>query len=612
MDNLIRSKLRTGFKAPYIDIGLIKHNKVLKLAVLNYMKIRGLILPLLFPGLITLSACKSGSHASREPDSEVGYMTRKTFNNHYYNGAKAKVLGQYELAISEFEKAVNIIPGSHEAIYQLANVLFKEKRNDEAIHWAEIAIKRNKTYNHWYYGQLAQMYSVTRQYQKSAELFKKMVEKDPDRKSNYIEAGNQFINAENYKEAVYYFEKYIDKFGPVEEVCRKLENLYFGFNKPEDAVMIIEKLALAHPDNVQYLGLLAETQIKAKRNDEARETYLKILEIDENNGFACFGMADVLRKEGDNEASFKYLSKAFSDPNVNIQHKLKVITSYYFLIKKDETSKSQAFELAEKLIKTHPEDALGYQVYSDMLFAIDDVPNARKYLKSSLELDGSDYRLWQKLFGMDVKLSNDQFLYEDSKDALKQFASRPGLYIIHSQSAFRVKKYDLAIETAEAGLDISFADDERIQLYLTLADAWYEKKVYAKSDEYFEKAIAVDTQNPIALNNYAYNLFKRSSDLDKAERLIKKALSLDPDNGSYSDTYGCILMAKGNHAEAEEWIKKALSILGDHAEVLEHLGDLYLKMGDSLKASEIWKKALKLNPENKTLQEKLLKLHSNK
>lgn len=557
---------------------------------------------------VGLMACKSGAnHASKDTD-KVSYNTRKTYNQYYYDGAKAKILGNYDEAESLFEKALKTIPDDHEAMYQLANVQFKNKKNDLALHWAELSVKHNPGYNHWYYGQLAQLYSTTGQYDKSAALFAKMVEKDPARKSNYHEAGNQYINARKPREAIKYFEKSLQKFGPEEEICRKLENIYYSLNQPDEAIRVMRKLADTYPGDLRILGLLAESLSKQNRHGEAKGIYQKILAIDPSNGFACFGMADVLRREGDNDASFSYLSKGFSDPKVNLQHKLKVISSYYFLITKDEKSKDQAFELSRKLMEAHPEDATVYQVQSDMLLTLEQYAEARTYLKKSLALDGKDYRLWQKLFGIDVKLANNRFLFEDSKAALELFATQPGLFIIHSQSALRIDETDKAIETAMQGLDIAFKQDEKLQLYLTLADAWSDKGDYERSDLYFDKALESDQESALALNNYAYSLFKRNSRLDKAEEMAIKAVRMEPENGSYADTYGCILLARGQLDEAEVWILKALRLEGENAEVLEHLGDVYYKQGKTEQAASAWAKALQKDPANKSVQSKLSNL----
>jgi len=556
--------------------------------------------------IISVSACKSNKPTVSKNGDVVSYNTRKTFNQHYYEGAKQKALSNYKEAIDEFKKALAIIPGDHETMYQLANIFFKDKQLEEAIHWAELAVKKNPNFNFWYYGQLAQMYSEAKQFENSANIFSKMAEKEPARKTNYEEAGNQFLNAQKPKEAIKFFEKSIAKFGPEEAICRKLENLYFDLNQPADALRTIKKLSDTYPSDIKFLGLLAESQTKAGKISDAKASYAKMLQLDDQNGYACFGMADILRQEGKNEESFYYLSKGFADKKVNLQHKLKVISSYYFLIGKDEKSEEQAFELGQKLIEAHPQDAMVYQVYSDMLFSTENYAESREFLKKGLSIDGKDYRIWQKLFGLDIKLANNQFLFEDSKAALELYATLPGLFIIHSQAALRIGEYDRAIEACLQGLDISFKAEEKVQLYLNMADAWFMKGNFAKTDFNFEKALETDQQSSLALNDYAYNLFKRNSNLQKAEDLVLKALSKEPNNGAYADTYGCVLMALGKYTESEAWFKKALITDGEDSEIWEHLGDLYVKQGKTSLALETYKKALSKDPLNKSLEKKIL------
>lgn len=552
-------------------------------------------------------SCKTAKTSKSKTIDEISYNALKLFNQSYYEGAKQKSLGNYEKALVEFKNALDIVPTHHETMYQIANIYLKQSKMEEAVYWAEKAVNTNKKYNFWYYEQLAKIYNLTNKFEKSSEMYAKIIEIEPTRKEIYEKAADQFLNINNKPEAIKYLKKYIELFGLEESVCRKLETLYRNTNQPDEAYKIIKQLSDAYPTDTKFLALLAEAQVKNKYYNEARFTYYRILKIDENNGYACFGLADVFNKTGNLDSSFYFLSKGFENNKINIQHKIKVISTYYFMMTRDEKSKNQALDLAQKLIKAHPREAVSYQVYSDMLITAENYLEARNYLLKSLEIDGSDYRYWQKLFSIDIKLKNDTFLYEDSKKALELFTTQPALYITNSLAAYHLKKYDEAIEICKQGLDIAFKPDEKMQLYITLADCWFAKDDFEKTDFYFEKAIESNERNALAMNNYAYNLFKRNTKLDKAEELVLKALQAEPESGSYADTYGCILMAKNKFDEAEKWIKKALESEPNDDEILEHLGDLYSKQGMDEKANEIYKKALKINPENNSLKNKLKK-----
>ena len=88
-------------------------------------------------------------------------------------------------------------------------------------------------------------------------------------------------------------------------------------------------------------------------------------------------------------------------------------------------------------------------------------------------------------------------------------------------------------------------------------------------------------------------------------RSSKEALSQQPNNQSYLDTYGWIYYKMGDYQEAESWIKKAIDLGSKSAVIHEHLGDIYFKRSDKEKAMQFWQKALELDSGNQSLKEKI-------
>ena len=131
-----------------------------------------------------------------------------------------------------------------------------------------------------------------------------------------------------------------------------------------------------------------------------------------------------------------------------------------------------------------------------------------------------------------------------------------------------------------------------IQFYSTLGEVYHELKDYEKSDQNYERALALDGKDASTLNNYAYFLSLRKIKLDKAEELSKRSNELEPNQASYEDTYGWIMFTMGKMQEAKEWIGKSLQHGGDKsAAVLEHYGDVLNSIGDKSGALDYWKRA---------------------
>ena len=135
-------------------------------------------------------------------------------------------------------------------------------------------------------------------------------------------------------------------------------------------------------------------------------------------------------------------------------------------------------------------------------------------------------------------------------------------------------------------------DDLLSQFYMYLGDAWHALKNGEESDKAYEKSLKAKDSNPYVLNNYAYYLSIRGKDLDKAEKMARKANELDTANSSFEDTYGWVLYQQGKIGDAKKWIEKALEDKENvSSEVLEHYGDVLYKLGEPVKALEYWNKA---------------------
>ena len=114
-----------------------------------------------------------------------------------------------------------------------------------------------------------------------------------------------------------------------------------------------------------------------------------------------------------------------------------------------------------------------------------------------------------------------------------------------------------------------------------------------KAKELLIKILKKDPEETYTLNYFAYSLALRDEELDLALNHIKKALSLDPNNGFFLDTLGWVEFKRENYMSSVFYLEKSIMILPRSSEVMDHLGDCYLKLGRTKEAVYEWKKALK-------------------
>jgi len=152
------------------------------------------------------------------------------------------------------------------------------------------------------------------------------------------------------------------------------------------------------------------------------------------------------------------------------------------------------------------------------------------------------------------------------------------------------KEYEKSLKTYEK-LIKNFGENDRVLfLYASNLDKlnkWEDAK------NLFLKLLKKNPEDTYTLNYISYRLSLRDEELGYALKLIKKALTLDPENGYFLDTIGWVEFKRKNFKNAVFYLEKATSILPNSAEVLDHLGDCYFKLGRKKEAIYQWKRALK-------------------
>jgi tetratricopeptide (TPR) repeat protein len=114
----------------------------------------------------------------------------------------------------------------------------------------------------------------------------------------------------------------------------------------------------------------------------------------------------------------------------------------------------------------------------------------------------------------------------------------------------------------------------------------------ADAETSLRKILAILPTHTGASNDLGFYWADAGKNLDEAEKLIKKALDAEPDNGAYLDSLGWVYYKQGRFPEAVTYLEKALrSPDGDSAEVIVHVADALYRAGRAAEAAERWRQA---------------------
>ncbi|MFO7902288.1 MAG: tetratricopeptide repeat protein [Pirellulaceae bacterium] len=95
-----------------------------------------------------------------------------------------------------------------------------------------------------------------------------------------------------------------------------------------------------------------------------------------------------------------------------------------------------------------------------------------------------------------------------------------------------------------------------------------------------------------AANDLGYLWADQGKHLNRALRMVRRAVEAEPDNMAYLDSLGWALYRLERFEEAVEPLEKAAAAPGTDGTILDHLGDAYLKTNQRDKALATWRKAI--------------------
>src|SRR5262249_39046855 len=149
-----------------------------------------------------------------------------------------------------------------------------------------------------------------------------------------------------------------------------------------------------------------------------------------------------------------------------------------------------------------------------------------------------------------------------------------GFYVFQASLEEETKDISKAVTILETAVK-KFPEDEKIRYYLgSLYDRQGEVD---KGLEQMEAILKVNPENVDALNYIGYTWTTKGIRLNDAEKLLRRALALRPENGYIQDSWGWYLYTRGRLGEAVVELEKAARLKPNEPTILEHLGDAYLR-----------------------------------
>lgn len=435
--------------------------------------------------------------------------------------------------------------------------------------------------------------------------------------------GESYLLLGKPQKATPYFENAL-KLDPSDELTRfQIVDLYMKELRFEEAIPLLKEQLQNEPENPDLLQHLAESYRQSGQYDEALAILNKMIQMDDQHPWAYIYAAEIMLEKGRIADAAPYLEAVARkvEPNQGL---------YEFWIRSLFESKniSAMLEALEFWLDQNPESLSPYYLYIDTQFRSNNFDAGEKVLAKIAHRWQEDPRIsyFQGLAAMakdqvdsvgfyfkradafpdasiDLYLHFgiwywDQGLLDEAEAiadrAIEKFG--PSTRWLHMKAMINAQKGHF--ELAEYLLmTVISVDSTNLNVREDLANVYVDMGKAEEMDSLYSSILLALPDNASILNNYAFGLSRLNMDLDRALKMVNKALKKEK-SAAYCDTKAWILYRQQKYKDALKWIKKAMTYSDIGADVLYHQGKILLALDQIEEAKAAFKNSILLDPNN--------------
>jgi serine/threonine-protein kinase len=254
---------------------------------------------------------------ARQACSKAVELGNAGASGHVCLGVLENGAGNYEKAVDEFTRAIQLDPGSDGAYTGMASAYERlGKLNDAEKTYQQVVNLRPRYWKG--YNQLGIFYCRQSQYDKCATMFQKVAELTPDSFRGYANMGAAYLADGKYSEAIQPLKKSL-QVRATPGTYTNLGTAYFHLRNFMEAASAYAEATRLNDRDYLLWGNLGEAQYFAGNRDEAEKAYRKsialaedVLKVNPHEPELLKNLANYHVMLGERAAALKYLDQALA------------------------------------------------------------------------------------------------------------------------------------------------------------------------------------------------------------------------------------------------------------------------------------------------------------
>jgi tetratricopeptide (TPR) repeat protein len=517
---------------------------------------------------------------------------------HFTMAESYSMQGEWAKAIEHYKLNLVYDPLSYRTHFRLASEYVRASLVSQALQHCDEAIKLQPKFPEAQVLQ-ASLYSVLGLHDKARASYLNLLKHDPENQEAEILLGATYLDENKLDQAITYFEKLAKTSTKSHIVWYYLGKTYLMrptpayMAKAEHALKTSLRIESNFVQSVIELGSIFE---KKKEMKAAIDLYESFQAEHGPDVSVAESLVQAYLVTENYDKAYEHLKTVIALDQGNLNAQLKMA---FILV--DQKKYKEAIPLLEGILGQTPESDrvrfyLGavYEEVKDYRAAIqqfNEIPKSSKYFADAVMHTAYLFKLLEEPNSAVTLLEKNIDFLDDNPKVFSLYAS-----FLDGQKKFDDSK-DL-LEKAHGKFPVD------TQILYQLGAVYDQLGQSDKSVEKMERLINIDKNHVEGLNYLAYLYADKTRNLDIAEKLARRALTLRPNDGFILDTLGWVLYKQNKTNEAIKALEKAHQLESNESIIAEHLGDVYFKIALPQKAREMYRRAVE-NEQNEQNVKKL-------
>ena len=561
-------------------------------------------------------AKKARKEVKTEPADKLSPDDRRRFDIFFLEAIMQHEKGNKAAAFDMLRLCEQLDADAPEVNYYLARYYATLKDKERALTYFKKAAELNPE-NSIYLETLAQAYISKDMYSEGIAVLEKLMESNIDREDVLYMLVQLYIKNNDYDNVIRTLDRLEVLEGKSERLSYTKCDIYVKQGRHEDAIREMKSLSDQYPNDLNYRVLYADRLMAGGRETEAKDMLDSVLTEEPGNARALVSLLEYYDLRGDTLRAENILRRALVSDELSTEQRIMLLSNAINASMADNEKRGEPKKPDEKIFSYFalvdsmmPGETGIYKLLASYMKYVEMPEEKIKPVFErilELEPDEQTARFHLVAYALDKK-DYDEAIVQCA--AARQYnPDQIVFYYYQGLSYYILKREDEALEAFRSATDLISDDispDMASDFYSLKGELLYRKGLYEEAFAAYDSCLQWKPDDVSCLNNYAYYLSELDRDLDKAERMSHKAITAEPENGTYLDTYAWILFRQERYAEAKIYIEQAVRHDADSsAVILEHAGDIYALNGEMETAVKMWQEAARKAPDNKLLRRKI-------